>query len=151
MHMNDGLAIGEVAARAGCATSAVRYYERVGLLPPARRVGGKRVYDRTVFEYLAVIQLAQDAGFTIADTKALMHGFARATPASRRWRVLAAKKLEEIEQRIARAQQMQAVLHRLLECRCETLSQCVESRAAAMALAERNAAAVQTVASIPTE
>lgn len=135
--MKDGLAIGEVAARAGCAPSAIRFYERTGLLPPPRRAGGKRLYDRTVFEYLALIQLAQDAGFTIADTKALMHGFAQATPASRRWRVLAEKKLAEIQERIARAQQMQAVLHCLLRCECETLSQCVESRSTAMALAER--------------
>ena len=134
--MKPELSIGETARRAGCAPSALRYYERVGLLPPARRQSGKRVYDHTVFEHLALIQLAQDAGFTITDTKKLMHGFERATPASQRWRVLAQRKLDEITQRIARAEQMQEALRRLMQCPCETLSQCVESRTAAMALAD---------------
>jgi MerR family transcriptional regulator, redox-sensitive transcriptional activator SoxR len=127
--------IGEVAARAGVAASAVRYYERAGLLRAPKRVSGRRTYDETVFETLALIELAQSAGFTVAETKVLLHGFEGTTPASRRWRSLARTKLGEITQRIERAERMRDVLERLLRCQCDSLGQCVRSRKAAMALA----------------
>ncbi len=128
-------AIGEVAARAGVAASAVRYYERAGLVRAPKRVSGRRVYDATVFETLALIELAQGAGFTVVEIKVLLHGFEGSTTASQRWRSLARTKLEEITQRIERAQRMRDVLERLLRCQCESLGQCVRSRKAAMALA----------------
>jgi MerR family redox-sensitive transcriptional activator SoxR len=131
------LSIGEVAARAGLNTSALRYYERVGLLRAPRRFGGRRVYDEDVFESLALIQLAQDAGFTVAETRVLMHGFDRATPPSQRWRSLAETKLEEIAIRIARAERMRELLQRLMRCQCQNLGDCVRSRRAAMAVARR--------------
>jgi MerR family redox-sensitive transcriptional activator SoxR len=128
-------AIGEVAARASIAASAVRYYERAGLLRAPKRVSGRRTYDATVFETLALIELAQNAGFTVAEIRVLLHGFEGSTPASQRWRSLARSKLEEITQRIERAHRMHEVLERLLRCQCDSLGQCVRSRKAVMALA----------------
>lgn len=135
MSNSAHLMIGEVAARAGVAPSAIRYYERAGLLQPQSRVGGRRIYDDGVLETLSLIGLAQDAGFTIAETKVLLHGFERATPASQRWRTLAQRKLKEIRERVERAERMRGLLERLLQCECETLGQCVRSRRAALALA----------------
>jgi len=129
------LTIGEVAAHARVNASAIRYYERAGLLPAARRKSKRRVYDDDVFELLALIQLAQHAGFTVAETRTLLHGFERGTPPSQRWRVMAVRKMKEIEARIERAERMRDVLERLLRCRCETLGQCVRSRKEAMSLA----------------
>ena len=64
----EELTIGEVARRAGMRTSALRYYESVGLLPAPRRVyGGHRRYDANIFELLSVLRMAQQAGFSIAD------------------------------------------------------------------------------------
>jgi MerR family redox-sensitive transcriptional activator SoxR len=127
--------IGEVSARAGIAASAIRYYERAGLLRAPKRVSGWRAYDETVFETLALIELAQSAGFTVAETKVLLHGFEHSTPASQRWRSLARAKLEEISERIERTQRMRDALECLLRCQCESLGQCVRSRKAAMTLA----------------
>jgi MerR family redox-sensitive transcriptional activator SoxR len=59
------LAIGELARRAGTAPSALRYYERIGLLPPAERAGGKRHYPPSSAERLAFVRVYQDAGFTL--------------------------------------------------------------------------------------
>jgi MerR family redox-sensitive transcriptional activator SoxR len=129
----QGLMIGDVASRSGLATSAVRYYERAGLIRAPRRMSGRRVYDDSVFDMLALIELAKDAGFTITETRALLHGFERATPPPQRWRKLATEKLEEIRLRIERAERMREVLQRLLRCRCETLEQCAQSRKRAMA------------------
>ena len=65
------ITIGEVASRTGLATSALRYYEREGLIPPAPKEDGRRVYDPDVLDRIAVIQLAKEAGITIAETKQL--------------------------------------------------------------------------------
>jgi MerR family transcriptional regulator, redox-sensitive transcriptional activator SoxR len=128
-----GISIGEVGRRTGLRASALRYYERAGLIRVQRRNAGHRVYDPSVFESLALIQLAQDAGFTIREIKTLVDGFDRATPASSRWQSLAQRKLAEMVARIERATRMRDLLGRLLECECETLGQCVRGRVAKMA------------------
>ena len=55
------LTIGEVARRAGVATSSIRYYERIGLLPKPDRSGGQRRYDAEVLGKLGFIGVAQSA------------------------------------------------------------------------------------------
>jgi MerR family redox-sensitive transcriptional activator SoxR len=97
---------------------------------PPRRVSGRRVYDRGVFESIALVRLAQEAGFTVAEMRELPSGFDRATPASTRWQALARRKLADVAERIERAQRMKELLERLLRCRCETLGQCVQKRVA---------------------
>ena len=131
----NALTIGQVAERSGLNTSAIRYYERVGLLAPPARASKRRVYTESVLEALALIRLAQDAGFTVAETRMLMHGFDGATPASERWRKLTREKLVEVAARIERAERMRALLERLARCRCQTLDECVRSRKAAVAAA----------------
>ena len=118
------LTIGEVSRQAGLRPSALRYYEDVGLLPPPTRVGGQRRYDATILERLAVIRLAQSAGFTVAETRTFLHGFAPDTPPPDRWRALAAAKLPEVEALIARARGMQEILEAGLRCECLTLVAC---------------------------
>lgn len=120
----DEFAIGEVARRAGIRTSALRYYERIGLLPAPRRVSGRRRYDERAVQMLKVIQLAQGAGFTVAEIQTLLHGFAPDTPPAARWQPLARKKLEELDALIARAQQMKQVLAVGLNCGCLRLEEC---------------------------
>src|SRR5437899_2916861 len=127
------LSIGVIAQRAGLRVSAIRYCESAGLIEPAQRVSGRRVYDRSVFESIALVHLAQEAGFTVAEIRELVSGFDRATPASARWQTLARRKLADVVERIARAQQMKELLERLLRCRCETLGQCVHKRVARLA------------------
>jgi MerR family redox-sensitive transcriptional activator SoxR len=73
-----------VARRVGIRTSALRYYERVGLLPAPRRVSGRRRYDESTVQMLRLIQLAQGAGFTVAEIQTLLHGFAPDTPPAAR-------------------------------------------------------------------
>ncbi|MEP7002815.1 MAG: MerR family transcriptional regulator, partial [bacterium] len=60
----DGMGIGEVGRRTGLQPSAIRYYERIGLLPKPQRAGGKRRYDASVLEWLSLIALAREGGFT---------------------------------------------------------------------------------------
>jgi len=121
------LDIGVIARQAGVRPSAIRYYERVGLLEPPPRVGGRRQYDPRVLHRLAVIGVAQQAGFTIAEIKTLLHGFAAETPAAARWRALAERKLPEVDALIARAHEMKRLIKESLQCGCLSLEECALS------------------------
>jgi MerR family redox-sensitive transcriptional activator SoxR len=123
-NSSSSLAIGAVARAAGLRPSAIRYYEAAGLLPRPPRRSGRRVYDASALERLAVIDLAQRAGFTIAETRTLLHGFGARTAPPARWRTLTERKLGEIEARISEAQRMRRVLEALRRCRCPTLADC---------------------------
>jgi MerR family transcriptional regulator, redox-sensitive transcriptional activator SoxR len=119
------LQIGEVARRAGIRTSAIRYYESIGLLPEPSRINGRRCYDESILQRLAVLQLAQRAGLTIAEIQTLFHSFSPDTPPAIRWQALAHQKLEEVEALIAQAQQRKQFLTRTLHCGCGRLEECV--------------------------
>ena len=119
-----GMSIGEVARRSGVAPSAIRYYESLGLLPAPPRAGGKRRYDESVLDWLGVIALAREAGFTMAELRELVRGFEPGTPPARRWRRLAARKLAEVDELVARAERMRTVLRHALACGCLRLEDC---------------------------
>ena len=118
------MTIGEVARRAGVRPSALRYYESIGVLPAPKRVSGHRRYDDGVLELLAVVRVAQQAGFTVAEIRTLLHGFSVETPPSARWRALASEKLPEVEALIERALGMKRLLEQGLRCDCLRLEDC---------------------------
>jgi MerR family redox-sensitive transcriptional activator SoxR len=120
----EELAIGEVARQAGIRPSALRYYESIGLLPAPRRVSGRRRYDESTVQMLRVVQLAQQAGFTVAELKNFLQGLAPDTPPAARWRPLAQQKNSELDALIVRAQQMKFILENGLNCGCLRLEDC---------------------------
>ena len=120
----ENLTIGEVARMAGIRPSALRYYESIGLLPSPKRVKGRRYYDSGAVQRLALVQLAQQAGFTIAEIQTLFHGFAPDTPPAARWRTLACRKVAELDTLIERTQRMKHVLETGLQCGCLRLEDC---------------------------
>lgn len=122
--MNARLSIGDVARRAGIAPSAIRFYERQGLIPHADRRGGKRVYDADILDRLALIGVAKAAGFRVAEIHTLLRGFARRTPPGPRWRALAKRKVHELEARRAELERMQRVLEVVTRCRCPSFQAC---------------------------
>jgi len=95
--MMKELTIGQIAQRAGIQTSAIRYYESIGLLPSPKRVNKRRYYDLSVLRRLGLIQLARQAGFRISELQVLFSGFSPDTPASARWQTLATEKIEEMD------------------------------------------------------
>ncbi len=118
------MTIGQLAAQVGLRPSALRYYESVGLLPKPRRVSGQRRYGPDALQWLTAIQTAQQAGFTVAEIKRLLHGFPRSAKPSERWRELAREKLPEIEELIRRATLMKRLLAEGIRCNCASLSEC---------------------------
>ena len=72
------LTVGEVAARSGFAASALRYYERAGLLHPTRTAGNQRRYDRSVLRVLAFVAAARHPlGFGWLGGRVLVVGHGR--------------------------------------------------------------------------
>jgi DNA-binding transcriptional MerR regulator len=113
------LTIGELARRAGVTTSALRYYEELGLLPAPARISGQRRYPESADRLVAAILLFSDAGFTLAEQKALLAD--AGTPG---WRELAQRKLAELDDQIARAQAAREAVRHGLRCRHEDIRQC---------------------------
>ena len=118
------LSISEVARRTGINASAIRYYEKVGLLEEPERVGGKRRYDPKVVQRLGLIEAAKRTGLTIKETYTLLHGFPAETAASERWQSLATSKLEEVDKLIAQLEQMKILLAEAVRCECASLDEC---------------------------
>jgi len=119
------LTISEVAQQVGLQASAIRYYEQIGLLPPAQRMSGQRRYDTTVLYRLAIIQMARQLGFTLHEIRELFFGFGNATRASERWQTLSRKKLAELEGLMDGIKTVRRLLKRMTQnCRCNTLEQC---------------------------
>jgi MerR family transcriptional regulator, redox-sensitive transcriptional activator SoxR len=118
------MTIGEVASRLGLRASAIRYYEGAGLLPEPPRVGGRRVYGESVLDRMAFIQYAREAGFTIAEIKLLSNASTAAKPLSAKMRQLAARKIEEVDRLVERANLMKGMLTRSLRCQCIDTEEC---------------------------
>jgi len=117
------LTIGQVATRAGVRASAIRYYESRGLLPAAARAAGKRVYDVSVLDRLAVIELAKLAGFNLDQIAAALSSVADGEPGAE-WRSLAQARRRELDEEFRRLALMKHVLTRLTGCSCATLEEC---------------------------
>jgi len=122
----EHLAISEVARVFGLRTSAIRYYEQIGILPPPLRKSGQRCYDQSVLYRLAVVQRARETGFTLQEIRELFFGFRPGTPPPDRWRKLSNRKLVELRSRMKRLRLMETLLKRMENCDCDALEECGE-------------------------
>jgi Hg(II)-responsive transcriptional regulator len=118
--------IGDVAARAGVNTQTLRYYERRGILgEPKRSASGYREYPTDTVRLIRFIKRAQELGFTLAEIEELIT--LRHTTPKRRAKVreLAAAKMRDIDEKLARLQAMRSALYTLVEdcaCGAETIT-----------------------------
>jgi MerR family transcriptional regulator, redox-sensitive transcriptional activator SoxR len=118
------LTIGEVARRAGVATSSIRYYERIGVLPDPARLHGQRRYDADVLGRLGFIGVAQSAGFKLREIKELIDGIDSASGMSAQMRVLSSRKLDEVEALLERTKAIKGWLEVARTCGCATPAEC---------------------------
>src|SRR5436853_7178762 len=99
--MDEGLAIGTVAARAGVNVSALRFYEDRGLISSTRSSGGQRRYHRSVLRRVAFIQAAQRVGLSLEEIgRALDTLPADVGPTARDWKQLSADWRPLLDERI---------------------------------------------------
>lgn len=115
------LTIGELARRAGVATSALRYWEELGLLPAPTRISGQRRYPESALALVGVILLLRDVGFSLAEQKVLM---ASRGVALDEWRRLARRKLAELDEQIAKSQAAHEAIDHAIRCPHEDIGQC---------------------------
>jgi MerR family redox-sensitive transcriptional activator SoxR len=114
------LTIGELASKTGLATSALRYYEELGLLPAPKRVSGQRRYEANAVTVVGVIILLRDVGFSLAEIRDLFAG-----PGSRaEWHDAGRRKLAELDEQIHKTQVARVALDHTLRCRHPELVEC---------------------------
>ena len=118
------MTIGEVAKRAGIKASAIRFYEKSGLLPKPNRTSGQRRYDDSAIERLSVLEFAKDCGFTLAECRELFNGFRDDAPLSSRMQKLAGKKIAELDAMSRRIALMTELLENSQKCKCIDIREC---------------------------
>jgi DNA-binding transcriptional MerR regulator len=114
------LTIGELARQSGRSASSIRYYEQIGLLPPPVRISGQRRYPPEVVRTLGVIHIAQHAGLSLEQIKAVLGG---PDPVAELRRAAAAK-LPEVAAVIERASTARDWLELAAMCQCGELDEC---------------------------
>ncbi len=120
--MKEGLIpIGEAAAHFGLRTSALRYYEAIGLLTPAERRSGRRYYGESELERIALIRLSQETG--IISLEDLLHVLndPKGTPD---WREILAQRVQDLERQIRSAQAAKAYMEHGLNCPSDNIFEC---------------------------
>uniref|UniRef100_A0AAU2VKA6 MerR family transcriptional regulator n=1 Tax=Streptomyces sp. NBC_00008 TaxID=2903610 RepID=A0AAU2VKA6_9ACTN len=117
------LGIGELARQVRMRPSALRYYESVGLLQPTGRVAGRRVYPAGTVRRIALIKMAQRAGFTLAEIRQLLDADA-GRGATRQWRALAERKLPELDHFIQETRALRNAVADCLACGCMNFDSC---------------------------
>ncbi len=115
------MTIGELAKAAGIAASAIRYYEKIGLIEPAPRTGGQRRYRESSVRRLQLIHAARDAGLSLAAIRELFEP----GPVADHWKQIVNQRLEELE----RSRQL---LLEFSKCRCKAIQECERAVAARM-------------------
>jgi MerR family redox-sensitive transcriptional activator SoxR len=123
--MTEILTIGEVAARSGVATSALRFYEERGLIRSVRTDVGHRRYPRAVLRRIAFIVFAQRIGLSLEEIggklAALPHN---RVPERADWAKLSASWTRRIRERIAELERMEVGLTECIGCGCLSLDRC---------------------------
>ncbi len=123
--MTGELSIGEVAERSGVAPSALRFYERQGLIESARTDGNQRRYDRAVLRRIAFIQAGRAAGVSLADIRTALAGLpTRRTPSRKDWERLSSRWRDDLDARIETLQGLRDRLTTCIGCGCLSIDQC---------------------------
>jgi MerR family redox-sensitive transcriptional activator SoxR len=121
----DELTIGEVSARSGVAPSALRFYERRGLIASTRTDGNQRRYDRAVLRRLAFIQAGRSAGVSLERIGGALGTLPlNRTPSRRDWERLSSRWRNDLDARIETLQALRGRLTTCIGCGCLSIDRC---------------------------
>jgi MerR family redox-sensitive transcriptional activator SoxR len=121
----DVLTIGDVAARSGVATSALRFYEDQGLIASERNASGHRRYPRSVLRRVAFIVFAQKIGLSLEEISSELAKLPRnRAPERADWAKLSSSWTRRIDDRIAELERMKSGLTECIGCGCLSLDRC---------------------------
>jgi len=123
--MEDMLTIGEVAQRAGVATSALRFYEDRGFIQSKRTAGNQRRYPRSVIRVVSVIKAGQAIGLELADIRRALDELPDGrVPTKKDWSRMSRAWRDELDRRIERMQSLRSELADCIGCGCLSLRSC---------------------------
>jgi MerR family redox-sensitive transcriptional activator SoxR len=119
------LTIGELAARAGVSTSALRFYERQGLIAARRTDGNQRRYPTVTLRRVALVQAGKAAGIPLERVRAALDTLPPdKTPTRRDWQRLSSSWRKELDARIATLEAIRGRLTTCIGCGCLSLRTC---------------------------
>ena len=125
MRNRQGLTIGQVADRTGLATSAIRYYEDMGLVFPFRNDAGQRRFASADIRRLSFVMISQQLGFTISEIRKTMENLPKErAPTKADWTRISKTFGVELDDRIAKMQRLRAKLDGCIGCGCLSLKTC---------------------------
>lgn len=134
MRTTDALTVSEVAHRSGFAPSALRFYEREGLIDAARTSGNQRRYQRNVLRRLAFIRAAQNVGLSLDEIAAALATLPQArTPTRADWSRLSHSWKRRLDDQITALQKLRDGLDSCIGCGCLSLKRCAISNPADVA------------------
>jgi MerR family transcriptional regulator, redox-sensitive transcriptional activator SoxR len=119
------ISINQVTQQTGIRPSALRYYEEIGLLRPIGRVSGRRQYDESVLQRLALIQTGQQAGFTLAELGILLNNVLDSESGGAGWHELVDRKLKEMDALLRNIENMKRLLVDIMDCDDASLAECI--------------------------
>ena len=123
--MSAELSIGEVSARSGIAPSALRFYEREGLIKSNRTDGNQRRYERAVLRRIALVQAGRAAGIPLAEIRVALDGLQkRRTPSRKDWERLSNRWRDDLDRRIETLQALRDRLTTCIGCGCLSIDRC---------------------------
>lgn len=123
--MDDRLTVSEVAARSGFAASALRYYERQGLISADRTDGNQRRYDRAVLRRLAFIAAARHVGLTLDEVHEALALLPDArTPTKADWERISRRWRARLDAEITALEKLREGLTSCIGCGCLSLKRC---------------------------
>ena len=119
------LTVGDVAARSGFATSAIRFYERVGLITATRTSGGQRRFERSVLRRLAFIRAGRNVGLSLDEVRSALDSLPAArTPTRADWARLSRHWRRRLDDEIAALVALRDGLDSCIGCGCLSLERC---------------------------
>jgi MerR family redox-sensitive transcriptional activator SoxR len=119
------LSVGEVARRSGFAPSALRFYEREGLLTAERTEGGQRRYERSVLRRLAFIRAARNVGLTLDEVREALGRLPRSrTPTKADWTAISRLWRDRLDAQIEALEALRDGLDSCIGCGCLSLKRC---------------------------
>jgi MerR family redox-sensitive transcriptional activator SoxR len=125
MTLPGEITIGELAARSGLATSALRYYEERGLISSHRTSGNQRRYPRATLRRVSVVQAAQQLGLSLDEIGAALDALPdRRTPNRKDWERLSKRWRHQLDERIAALELLRGRLDGCIGCGCLSLDTC---------------------------
>jgi MerR family transcriptional regulator, redox-sensitive transcriptional activator SoxR len=123
--VQDSLTIGELAARSGVAPSALRYYEKLGLIRATRTGGNQRRYERAELRRVAFIRIAQQVGVSLEEIRTALADLPDSrTPTRADWERLSRHWKGRLEERIALLERLRDNLAGCIGCGCLSLMRC---------------------------